>query len=44
MYHELCTAIQPPHNLSETFRDWQEIAEQLAEPSRKRSRYTFSLS
>jgi hypothetical protein len=41
MYHELCMAIQPSHSLSETLRDWHEIAEQLAEPSRKRSRYIF---
>ena len=42
MYHEVCTAILPPHNLAETLRDWDEIAGQLAEPSRKRRRYAFS--
>jgi hypothetical protein len=42
MYHEICTAILPPHNLAETLRDWDEIAGQLAEPSRKRRRYVFS--
>lgn len=39
MYHEICMAILPPHSLAETFRDWGKIVEQLAEPSRKRSRY-----
>lgn len=41
MYHEICMAILPPHRLSETFRDWDEITEQLAEPNRKRSRYAY---
>lgn len=41
MYHEVCMAIAPSSNLAETFRDWDEIAEHLAEPSRKRSRYAF---
>jgi hypothetical protein len=41
MYHELCMAILPPHSLAEIFKDWDDIAEQLAEPSRKRSRYAF---
>jgi hypothetical protein len=41
MYREVCTAILPPHNLAETFRDWDEIVERLAEPSRKRPRYAF---
>lgn len=41
MYHELCMAILPPHSLAETFRDWDDIAEKLAEPGRKRSRYAF---
>jgi hypothetical protein len=42
MYHQVCTAIQPPpHGLAETFRDWDEITEQLAESSRNRSRYVF---
>ena len=41
MYHEVCMAILPPHSLAETFRDWDEIAEHLAEPNRKRSRYSF---
>ena len=41
MYHEVCMAILPPHNLAETLRDWDEIEEQLAEPSRKRKRYFF---
>jgi hypothetical protein len=34
-------AILPPHRLSETFRDWDEISERLAEPSRRRPRYAF---
>jgi hypothetical protein len=41
MYHEICMAILPPHSLAETLRAWDEIAEQLAEPSRERSRYAF---
>jgi hypothetical protein len=41
MYHEVCMAVLPPHNLAETFRDWDEISEQLAEPSRKRPRYVY---
>ncbi len=41
MYHEVCMAIAPPHSLAETFRDWDLIAAQLAEPNRKRSRYAF---
>lgn len=42
MYHELCMAILPAHSLAQTFRDWDEIAERLAEPDRKRSRYMYS--
>lgn len=42
MFHEIYMAILPPHSLAETFRDWDEISVQLAEPSRKRSRYAFS--
>jgi hypothetical protein len=42
MFHEVGMAIAPVHNLSETFRDWDEVKEQLAEPARKRSRYAFS--
>jgi hypothetical protein len=42
MYHEVCMAILPHHSLAETLRDWDEIAERLAEPSRKRRRYAFS--
>ena len=34
-------AILPLHSLAETLGDWDEIAEQLAEPSRKRLRYAF---
>jgi hypothetical protein len=41
MYHEICLAILPTHSLAETLRDWDEIAEQLAEPRRKRSRYAY---
>lgn len=41
MYHEVCMAILPTHSLAETFRDWDEIAGKLAEPSRKRLRYAF---
>jgi len=44
MFHEVSMAILPPHSLAETFGDWDEIAEQLAEPSRKRLRYAFFLS
>jgi hypothetical protein len=42
MYHEVCLAILPPHNLAETIRDWGEISERLAEPKRKRLRYCLS--
>jgi hypothetical protein len=42
MFHELRMAILPPHNLAEILGDWDEITEQLAEPSRKRPRYAFS--
>jgi hypothetical protein len=41
MYHEICMAILPPHSLAKTLRDWNEIARQLAEPGRKRSRYAY---
>jgi hypothetical protein len=41
MYHEVCMAILPTHSLSETFRDWDEISERLAEPNRRRPRYAF---
>ena len=41
MYHELCIAILPPHNLAETIRDWADISARLAEPKRKRPRYAF---
>jgi len=41
MFREICTAILPPHRLSETFGDWAEIVERLAEPPRKRPRYDF---
>jgi len=41
MFRELCMAILPLHSLSSTFRDWNDIVEQLAEPSRKRARYSF---
>lgn len=42
MFHEIYLAIMPPHSLAATFRDWDEIAVQLAEPNRKRPRYAFS--
>jgi hypothetical protein len=42
MYHEVCMAILPHQDLAETLRDWNEISERLAEPSRKRLRYAFS--
>jgi len=42
MFHNICMAILPPHNLADTLRDWDEIKELLAEPSRKRRRYAFS--
>ena len=41
MFHEICVAILPRYSLAETFRDWNEITVQLAEPSRKRRRYAF---
>jgi hypothetical protein len=42
MFHEICMAILPPHNLAETLRAWDEFKELLAEASRKRRRYAFS--
>ena len=42
MFHEIGMAISPLHSLSETFGDWDEIKEQLSEPTRKRSRYAYS--
>ena len=44
MYHEVCMAILPSHSLAETFWDWDDIAEQLAEPNRQRSRYIHSIT
>jgi len=41
MFHEVGMTILPAHSLSETFSDWDEIQEQLAEPSRQRQRYAF---
>jgi len=41
MYHEVCRAILPSHSLVETLRDWDEISERLAEPSRRRIRYAY---
>jgi hypothetical protein len=41
MFHEVSMAILPPSHLAEILGDWGEIAEQLAEPSRKRLRYAF---
>jgi hypothetical protein len=42
MFDEIRMALIPQHSLAETFRDWDEIAGKLAEPSRKRLRYAFS--
>jgi len=42
MFNEIRMAIPPPHSLAETFKDWDEIVGQLAEPSRKRLGYAFS--
>jgi hypothetical protein len=41
MFNEIRMAIPPPHSLAATFRDWDEIVWQLAEPRRKRLRYAF---
>jgi hypothetical protein len=41
MFHEVRMAILPPHSLVEILGDWDEIAAQLVEPSRKRLRYAF---
>jgi len=41
MYRELCMAVLPPHRLTETFNDWDQIVERLAEPPRKRLRYAY---
>ncbi len=42
MFRELCMAILPLPSLASTFCDWEDIVEHLAEPPRRRSRYTFS--
>jgi hypothetical protein len=42
MFREICMAILPLHSLASTFCDWEDIVERLAEPPRKRSRYSFS--
>jgi hypothetical protein len=42
MFHEVRMAILPFHSLAEILGDWDEIAEQLAEPSRQRLRYFYS--
>jgi hypothetical protein len=42
MYHEICFAILPHHSLAEIFGHWDEIAERLAEPARKRKRHAYS--
>jgi hypothetical protein len=44
MFHQVCAAILPPQRLVEVFRDWDEIAEGLAEPARARFRYVFKLT
>jgi len=41
MYRELCMAVLPPYSLAETFDDWVQIVERLAEPPRKRPRYVY---
>ena len=41
MYHELCASVVPTQSLAEVFRDWSEISENLAEPSRNRPRFIF---
>ena len=41
MFRQVCAVILPPVRLPETFRDWNRIAEGLAEPPRRRARYAF---
>jgi len=41
MFREFCLAILPLHSLSSTFSDGDDIVERLAEPPRKRARYSF---
>jgi len=41
MFHQVCAVTLPPIRLAETFRDWKEIVNGLAEPPRKRPRYAF---
>ena len=41
MLHEVCLAIAPPHNLSTTLREWEQIIPKLAEPARIRRRYHY---
>ena len=40
MLHE-GLAIAPPHNLSTTLREWEQIIPKLAEPARIRRRYHY---
>ena len=42
MFRELRSAILPPHSLSKLFHQWKEIVVQLAEPPRRRPRYSYS--
>ena len=38
---ELRHAILPSHRLTNIFRDWETIVAKLAEPQRRRRRYTY---
>jgi hypothetical protein len=39
MHREICAAILPRPNLTQTLNDWHEIAKGLAELKRKRDRF-----
>ncbi len=42
MLREVCLAIAPLHTLSTILREWDTIVPRLAEPPRRRRRYSYS--
>jgi hypothetical protein len=42
MFRQVCLVILPPVSLAQTLGEWDEIAEGLAEPPRRRLRYAYS--
>jgi hypothetical protein len=41
MLREVRHALLPSHHLTSVFRDWKNIVAQLAEPERRRPRYSY---